>query len=45
MVGTIFPDRLALGSYDVDIHGLDGCTYPAYMKEYYPILPYFIPLR
>ena len=45
MTGTPFFDRVALGSYDVDIHPLVGCDYPSYMKEYYPILPYFIPLR
>jgi len=45
MVGNIFEDRIAIGAYDVDIHAMDNCTYPAYMYEYYPILPFYIPMR
>jgi hypothetical protein len=43
--GYIFDDRLCIGAYDVDIHPMAQCTYPSYMHEYYPILPYYIPLR
>ena len=43
--GYIFDDRLCVGAYDVDIHPMVNCTYPPYMKESYPILPYYIPLR
>ena len=45
VVGTIFEDRVGLGAYDVDIHGQQGCNYPAYMKNHYDILPYYIPFR
>ncbi|KAH3743989.1 FAD-dependent oxidoreductase [Pelomyxa schiedti] len=45
VTGYPFPDRVAIGAYDVDIHGIKGCTYPSYMQVYYPILPYFIPFR
>ncbi len=45
MVGEIYPDRVAIGVYDVDIHTLQNCLYPSYMMSYYPILPFFIPLR
>lgn len=43
--GYIFHDRLCIGAYDVDIHSMPQCNYPSYMKQYYPILPYYIPLR
>lgn len=43
--GYIFNDRVCIGAYDVDIHPMISCTYPKYMFEYYPILPYYIPLR
>lgn len=43
--GYIFDDRLCVGAYDVDIHPMTNCHYPSYMFKYYPILPYFIPLR
>jgi len=43
--GYIFEDRLCIGAYDVDVHGMANCTYPAYMGESYPVLPYYIPLR
>lgn len=36
---------MAIGAYNVDIHSIQGCKYPDYMHNYYPILPYFIPLR
>lgn len=43
--GYIFDDRLCLGAYDVDIHPMYDCTYPSYVYQFYPILPYYIPLR
>lgn len=36
---------MAIGAYDVDIHPIQNCKYPDYMLSYYPILPFFIPLR
>ena len=47
MTGKAFPDRVALGAYNIDIHRIRNCTYPAYMEDTsrYNILPYFIPLR
>ena len=43
--GYIFEDRMCIGCYDVDIHPMVNCSYPSYMTTYYPILPYYIPLR
>ena len=43
--GVIFEDRLCIGCYDVDVHPMVNCTYPKYMTQLYPILPYYIPLR
>jgi hypothetical protein len=43
--GVIFEDRLCIGCYNVDIHPMVNCTYPAYMTANYPILPYYTPLR
>lgn len=46
VVGEIFYDRMAIGSYDCDIHALQTCSYPAYVVDtYYPILPFYIPFR
>lgn len=46
VVGEIFYDRLAIGSYDCDIHAMQNCTYPAYVVSGgYQVLPYFIPFR
>jgi len=45
MTGTIYPDHVALGAYDVDIHGIRNCSYPQYMFNSYPVLPFFIPYR
>lgn len=44
VVGEVFPDRVALGAYNCDIHGMPVCKYPEYMHGW-PILPYFVPLR
>jgi hypothetical protein len=43
--GYIFDDRMCIGAYDADFHRMAGCTYPSYMNKYYPILPYYVPLR
>jgi hypothetical protein len=44
--GYIFDDRLCLGAYDIDIHFMNvSCNYPPHLLEYYPVLPYYIPLR
>ena len=43
--GYIFPDRMCLGAYDVDIHRMKLCDYPSYIRQNYSVLPYFIPLR
>ena len=43
--GYIFDDRMCIGCYDVDIHFMKSCPYPRYIHEYYPVLPYYIPLR
>ncbi|MGL4514994.1 MAG: FAD-dependent oxidoreductase [Lacipirellulaceae bacterium] len=43
--GTAFPDRVALGAYAADIHPIVGCTYPPYVHENHPTLPFYVPLR
>ena len=44
--GHIFDDRISLGAYSVDIHYMYSCSYPSYIeKTYYPVLPYYVPLR
>jgi hypothetical protein len=47
--GTAFPDRVGLGAYAVDVHGLrNGCSYPAFIDRFsaaHDTLPYFIPFR
>jgi hypothetical protein len=44
--GYIFDDRMCIGCYDIDIHFMNSsCTYPPHLLKYYPILPYYIPLR
>jgi hypothetical protein len=45
MVAKPPSDRMAIGSYDCDMHTIKGCVYPSYMHTYYPILPYYIPFR
>jgi len=45
LTGTRFIDRVAIGSYDMDIRSIIGCTYPAYVTVGYSVLPYYIPLR
>jgi hypothetical protein len=36
---------MCIGCYDVDVHYMKNCSYPSYIREYYPVLPYYIPLR
>lgn len=47
--GTKFHDRVALASYNTDIHYLLTCQYPEEMKgdlnSKYPPLPFYIPFR
>lgn len=43
--GYIFDDRLCICAYDVDIHYMESCSYLSYIHGYYPVLPYYIPLR
>jgi hypothetical protein len=45
LTGTVFDDRVALGYYSVDIHPLFNCSYPSYMTQTHPPLPYFIPFK
>ena len=43
--GIAFADRVAIGSYNVDIHPLKTCTLPAYMYAEVRALPFYIPYR
>ena len=43
--GTRFDDRVALGAYEIDIHPLRSCRYPAYVYQHGSSLPYYIPFR
>ena len=43
--GYIFEDRVCIGVYGVDIHFMNGCSYPPYIHEKYTTVPYYIPLR
>ncbi|HSO34377.1 MAG TPA: FAD-dependent oxidoreductase [Labilithrix sp.] len=46
VTGTAFPDRIALGAYAMDVHGISGCRYPSYIAEAgHETLPFFIPFR
>ncbi len=38
-------DRVAIGCYDADIHPLENCEYPAYIREPRGVLPFYIPFR
>jgi hypothetical protein len=40
--GQRFMDRIAIGTYNADIHGMEGCDYPPYDSL---TLPFYIPLR
>jgi len=43
--GYIFNDRMCIGVYGVDIHFMNGCSYPPYVHEKYTVVPYYVPLR
>jgi hypothetical protein len=46
MTGKRFADRVAIGSYAMDIHGLSGCNYPSYIAAAgHETLPFYIPFR
>jgi hypothetical protein len=46
VTGTAFTDRVAIGAYAMDIHGLSGCHYPSYIAAAgHETLPFFIPFR
>ena len=43
LTATVFRDRISLGFYNMDLHGIKGCQY-----DYYPTnfpLPFFLPAR
>jgi hypothetical protein len=44
VTGEQFPDRIGIGSYVADFHGLNTCKLPAYMNKS-ATLPFFIPFR
>jgi hypothetical protein len=44
ITGEQFPDRVGIGSYVADFHGLKTCNLPAYMNKA-ATLPFFIPFR
>jgi hypothetical protein len=43
--GTVFDDRIALGAYPADVHGLASCQLPAYARNPRDTLPFFVPFR
>jgi hypothetical protein len=43
--GTKFDDRIAIGAYPADIHGLVNCELPAYLHRSHDTLPFYIPFR
>lgn len=46
VTGKRFADRVAIGSYAMDIHGLSGCRYPSYIASAgHETLPFYIPFR
>jgi hypothetical protein len=46
VTGKRFYDRVAIGAYAMDIHGLRGCIYPPYIAAAgHQTLPFFIPFR
>ncbi len=40
---TVFPDRVAIGMYNMDVHSIKNCTYGSYPQNY--PLPFFLPIR
>jgi hypothetical protein len=45
VTGTRFPDRIALGAYAADVHGLETCPAPAVPQDSPETLPFYIPFR
>jgi hypothetical protein len=47
ITGEVFPDRVAMGAYDADIHAMSVCQYPPYIQNSsaYQVLPFFVPFR
>ncbi|MBS2017602.1 MAG: FAD-dependent oxidoreductase [Deltaproteobacteria bacterium] len=46
VTGKRFRDRIAIGAYAMDIHGLSGCRYPSYVQAAgHETLPFFVPFR
>jgi hypothetical protein len=33
LTGTIFPDRVAIGMYNMDLHSINNCTYGTYAQN------------
>lgn len=45
LTGTPFEDRIAIGAYPADVHGLASCKLPAYVHRAGETLPFFVPFR
>ena len=45
LTGVEFEDSVAIGSYPCDIHSLNSCSYPSYIHQSKPSLPFYIPFR
>ncbi|RIK78519.1 MAG: hypothetical protein DCC67_11525, partial [Planctomycetota bacterium] len=43
--GARFADRIALGAYPADVHGLANCEIPPYVVAAHDTLPFYIPFR
>ena len=43
--GRRFRDRIALGAYPSDVHGMTTCTMPGYILSAHDTLPFLIPFR
>ncbi len=43
--GYIFDDRICIDVFLADIHSMNSCSYLPYIREYYSILPYYLPVR
>lgn len=43
VTATVFPDRVAIGMYNMDLHSINDCKYDSFAQNY--PLPFFLPLR
>ncbi len=43
--GTMFQDRIAIGSYAADVHFLANHIYPSHIQEHRDTRPFYIPFR